>query len=99
MSPRVVRALTHAVLVMLATAAGGAVGGLLGGGFAEVFMPNAGLEALLPVLLCAAVGSVGGAFVQLAVVFRATRARDKVLGGVTAAAGVLLVIGAAGFLR
>ena len=87
-------ALFKALLVVLATAAGAAAGGLTGMAYAMIAMPNAGLESIAPFVICTFVGSVAGAFAQLAVLFKILRVNPDRARALAAVALLLLVLGA-----
>ena len=92
------RGLLKVLLVLLGAAAGAVTGGLLGALFAEVTMPNGGLEALGPMVVGTFLGSVVGGIVLLLVLFRFPRMSRDVAANVGGAAVMLLALGAIGGL-
>ena len=86
------------LMVLLATVAGAAAGGLLGAVFVETTMPGAGFEALGPVLGATVGGSVLGAFAALLALFKTPRVQREHAAFRGATVLVLLVIGTLGFV-
>lgn len=87
------RGLMIGLLVLVGTAAGTAVGVALGVAMTMVLYPaGAGLEGLGPPLVGAFTGSVAGAFVELAAIFKVRLSRDTRL----TAGWWIVVLGLAG---
>lgn len=95
---RLLRGVAKAVLVMVMTAVGATTGGLLGGAYVSIAMPDAGLEALGPMIIGTVIGSVMGAFVELAMLFKVPRLQHEYAAALGAASLALLAAGFLGYL-
>lgn len=90
--PRPVCALVKAILVVVAAGAGAGAGSALGGVYVDLLMPNAGLDALGPLLFGTLAGSVLGVFATLAAMFKVPRLqREYAAWFIAVALGLVLL--------
>ena len=95
---RPVSVLVKGVLVVGGVAAGAAAGAFLGSAYTILFLPDAGLEGIVPPVVGTFAGSAVGAFVVLAALLKVPRLRREKAAAALGAAALLLVLGIAGFL-
>lgn len=95
---RLLHGVARTVLVMVMTAAGAAAGGFLGTAYVSVAMPDAGLEALGPMIIGSVIGCVLGAFVELAMLFKVPRLQREYAAALGVASLLLLAAGFLGYL-
>lgn len=91
-------ALAKVLLVVLATAGGGAGGTLLSGAFVVVSMPGAGFEAIGPLAVGTIGGAVLGAFVALAAMYKLARVQREYAVWLGAVSAALLAGAALGYV-
>lgn len=95
---RILRGVARALIVMVSVACGVGAGVFVGIAYVGAFMPNAELEGVVPPVVGGGLGSIAGAFVALAVLFKVRRVEREwaTMLGVVAAA--LMVVGSLGYL-